>query len=179
MADPSTCPPLTPSSIRTAYTKINPYIHKTPLLTSTSLNAIASSPDPSAFLSENPPTTFQPQSRSHNRVDGHSDATPRFRLWFKCENFQKIGAFKARGAFHAVCRLVEELGIEEVRRRGVVTHSSGKRFVFSLEIAIAVFLVSCCSRMWCNGMSWWLSISVGVPRKENGHLQDVIVPKKC
>jgi threonine dehydratase len=51
--------------------------------------------------------------------------TPRFRLFFKCENFQKIGAFKARGAFHAIARLVEEMGIEEVRRRGVVTHSSG------------------------------------------------------
>ncbi|KAI2004083.1 hypothetical protein LOZ49_006000 [Ophidiomyces ophidiicola] len=40
-------------------------------------------------------------------------------------NFQKIGAFKARGAFHAVLRLCESLGVDAVRARGVVTHSSG------------------------------------------------------
>ncbi|RMZ82185.1 hypothetical protein DV738_g1800, partial [Chaetothyriales sp. CBS 135597] len=43
----------------------------------------------------------------------------------KKANFQKIGAFKPRGAFHATVRLIETLGLEEVRRRGVVTHSSG------------------------------------------------------
>jgi threonine dehydratase len=41
-------------------------------------------------------------------------------LFFKCENFQKIGAFKARGATNAV------LSLDEVTaRRGVATHSSG------------------------------------------------------
>ena len=42
------------------------------------------------------------------------------RLYFKCENFQKVGAFKARGATNAVF----SLGDEEAAR-GVVTHSSG------------------------------------------------------
>jgi threonine dehydratase len=41
-------------------------------------------------------------------------------LYFKCENFQKCGAFKARGASNAVFALPDE-----VARRGVVTHSSG------------------------------------------------------
>jgi threonine dehydratase len=41
-------------------------------------------------------------------------------LFFKCENFQKIGAFKARGATNAVFALDEETA-----RRGVATHSSG------------------------------------------------------
>ncbi len=41
-------------------------------------------------------------------------------LFFKCENFQRAGAFKFRGAFHAVSRLSEEEA-----RRGVATHSSG------------------------------------------------------
>ena len=41
-------------------------------------------------------------------------------LFFKCENLQKIGAFKARGACNAVLMLDEETA-----RRGVVTHSSG------------------------------------------------------
>ena len=119
MADPSTCPPLIPSSITTAYRKITPHIHKTPVITSRSLDAIASSPDPAAFLTENPPT-FSDVAASVN-----GETTPKFRLHFKCENFQKIGAFKARGAFHAVTRLIDEMGVEEVRRRGVVTHSSG------------------------------------------------------
>jgi threonine dehydratase len=41
-------------------------------------------------------------------------------VWFKCENFQKVGAFKARGAFNAVLSLSDD----EVRS-GVCTHSSG------------------------------------------------------
>ncbi len=41
-------------------------------------------------------------------------------IFFKCENFQKVGAFKFRGACNAVCRLSDE-----VAARGVVTHSSG------------------------------------------------------
>jgi threonine dehydratase len=42
------------------------------------------------------------------------------KLFFKCENFQEIGAFKARGATNAVFALDEETA-----RRGVATHSSG------------------------------------------------------
>ena len=41
-------------------------------------------------------------------------------LFFKCENFQKMGAFKIRGATNAILKLSEE-----ERRSGVVTHSSG------------------------------------------------------
>jgi len=41
-------------------------------------------------------------------------------LFFKCENFQKVGAFKARGATNAVFTLDDETA-----RRGVATHSSG------------------------------------------------------
>jgi threonine dehydratase len=41
-------------------------------------------------------------------------------LFFKCENFQKVGAFKFRGATNAVLSLTEE-----EKHRGVVTHSSG------------------------------------------------------
>ena len=41
-------------------------------------------------------------------------------LFFKCENFQKIGAFKARGATNAIFLLSDEEA-----KRGVVTHSSG------------------------------------------------------
>jgi threonine dehydratase len=41
-------------------------------------------------------------------------------LFFKCENFQKVGAFKARGATNAVFALDDETA-----GRGVATHSSG------------------------------------------------------
>ena len=41
-------------------------------------------------------------------------------LYFKCENFQKVGAFKARGAMNAVLSLSEQ-----ELSKGVCTHSSG------------------------------------------------------
>jgi len=51
-----------------------------------------------------------------SRLDQASGAS----LFFKCENFQKIGAFKARGATNAVFALYDATA-----RRGVATHSSG------------------------------------------------------
>ena len=48
------------------------------------------------------------------------DAASGASLFFKCENFQKVGAFKARGATNAVFALDEETA-----KRGVATHSSG------------------------------------------------------
>lgn len=50
-------------------------------------------------------------------------------LFFKCENFQKMGAFKMRGAVNAVLNLSEEK-----RKKGVVTHSSGN-FAQALSLA--------------------------------------------
>src|SRR6266540_6732599 len=50
------------------------------------------------------------------RLDEASGAS----LFFKCENFQKIGVFKARGATNAVFALDDATA-----RRGVATHSSG------------------------------------------------------
>ncbi len=41
-------------------------------------------------------------------------------IFFKCENFQRIGAFKFRGAYNAITQLSSE-----ERKRGVITHSSG------------------------------------------------------
>jgi threonine dehydratase len=73
------------AAIRAAHRRIEPYIHRTPLLTS-------------AYLDQ--------------RCGG--------RLFFKAENFQKVGAFKFRGATNAVFSLPEDEAA-----RGVVTHSSG------------------------------------------------------
>ncbi|TRO64107.1 pyridoxal-phosphate dependent enzyme [Christiangramia sabulilitoris] len=50
-------------------------------------------------------------------------------LFFKCENFQKMGAFKMRGATNAILNLTEEQ-----KNKGVVTHSSGN-FAQALSLA--------------------------------------------
>ncbi len=50
-------------------------------------------------------------------------------LYFKCENFQKMGAFKMRGAIHAIQNLSEQQ-----KASGVVTHSSGN---FGQAVALA------------------------------------------
>src|SRR6476659_4387224 len=68
---------------------------------------------------------------AHQRIRPYIHRTPvltnswlndacRAALFFKCENFQKIGAFKARGATNAVFSLDDTAA-----RRGVATHSSG------------------------------------------------------
>lgn len=51
------------------------------------------------------------------------------KLYFKCENFQKMGAFKMRGATNAIMQLSDEQ-----RSNGVVTHSSGN-FAQALSLA--------------------------------------------
>ncbi|MCO4820886.1 MAG: pyridoxal-phosphate dependent enzyme [Flavobacteriaceae bacterium] len=50
-------------------------------------------------------------------------------VFFKCENFQKMGAFKMRGATNAIMQLSEAQ-----RERGVVTHSSGN---FAQAVSLA------------------------------------------
>ncbi|HSP12881.1 MAG TPA: pyridoxal-phosphate dependent enzyme [Salegentibacter sp.] len=50
-------------------------------------------------------------------------------VFFKCENFQRAGAFKMRGAVTAILNLDEE-----IRKKGVVTHSSGN---FAQAVSLA------------------------------------------
>jgi threonine dehydratase len=68
---------------------------------------------------------------AHERIYPHVHRTPVLTsarldevngasLFFKCENFQKVGAFKARGATNAVFSLGDTIA-----QRGVATHSSG------------------------------------------------------
>lgn len=104
--------PLTRASVEAAHALIKPHIHRTPVLTNTTLSNLASTPQ-------------TPDALKGTQWEGQEPAKPKFILFFKCENFQRIGAFKVRGAFHAVIRLIEEQGLENVRKKGVVTHSSG------------------------------------------------------
>ena len=73
------------ADVRAATARIAPYAKKTPVMTSSAVDALA----------------------------GRS-------LFFKCEMFQKVGAFKFRGACNAVMKMPES-----VAKAGVVTHSSG------------------------------------------------------
>jgi threonine dehydratase len=59
------------------------------------------------------------------------------RVFFKCENFQKVGAFKARGAVNAVLTLGEPDA-----RRGIITHSSGNHAA-AVAYAAAIRGVDC------------------------------------
>jgi len=71
--------------VETAKIRIKPYVHRTPVLTSSYFNNLTGA-----------------------------------ELFFKCENFQKAGVFKARGASNAVFGLSDEQAA-----KGVCTHSSG------------------------------------------------------
>ncbi|MFT6104223.1 MAG: threonine dehydratase, partial [Paracoccaceae bacterium] len=77
-----------------AHERIKPYIHRTPVLTSSYFNELTGA-----------------------------------ELFFKCENFQKAGAFKVRGASNAVFGLSEDM-----LEKGVATHSSGNH---ALSLAYA------------------------------------------
>lgn len=68
---------------------------------------------------------------AHKRIAGYVHRTPVMKssglnemagceLFFKCENFQNIGAFKARGAMNAALLLSAE-----EKAKGIATHSSG------------------------------------------------------
>ena len=73
------------ADVRTAAARIAGYVHRTPLATSSTL-----------------------------------DAELDLAAVFKCENLQKVGAFKARGATNAVLALDDATAA-----KGVLTHSSG------------------------------------------------------
>lgn len=116
MADLATCPPLTRASVVEAHSVVKPYVHYTPVVTNATLTAMASTPRTEEEL-------------KGTAWAGRTPARPTMRLFFKCENLQRTGAFKIRGAFHALERLQREPGWKEGggMERGVVTHSSGKR----------------------------------------------------
>lgn len=76
----------------------------------------------------------------HNRIKPYIHKTPVLKsrllneivsaqLFFKCENFQRMGAYKMRGATNAILLLSEK-----ERAKGVVTHSSGN-FAQALSLA--------------------------------------------
>ncbi|PHM61535.1 threo-3-hydroxy-L-aspartate ammonia-lyase [Xenorhabdus ishibashii] len=85
--------------IHEAHSRIKPYINKTPVFTSTTVNKL-----------------FDAQ------------------VYFKCENYQKMGAFKFRGAMNALCQFSDEQ-----RKAGVIAFSSGNH---AQAIALAAKLLN-------------------------------------
>ncbi len=98
-------------AIIAAHARICPRIHRTPILTSTSLNAMTGA-----------------------------------QLYFKCENLQKTGSFKIRGASNAILSLTEK----EVAK-GIVTQSSGNH-----GAAVA------CAAAW-RGVPAWIVMPKNAP----------------
>ena len=90
-------------AIVTAHARVAPRIHRTPVLTSLSLNAMTGA-----------------------------------QLFFKCENLQKTGSFKIRGASNAILSLTDA-----AVARGIVTQSSGNH-----GAAVA------CAAAWRGAPSW-------------------------
>ena len=75
--------------------------------------------------------TYDDVAAAAERLEGHAHRTPVLRsrtanaalgaqLFFKCENFQRMGAFKFRGGYNALARFSREQ-----RRRGALAFSSG------------------------------------------------------
>ncbi|MFX1408439.1 MAG: pyridoxal-phosphate dependent enzyme, partial [Promethearchaeota archaeon] len=65
-------------------------------------------------------------SRTLNRITGAD-------VYFKCENFQRVGAFKFRGAYNALSQLSDD-----EKKRGIITHSSGNH---AQAVALAASLL--------------------------------------
>lgn len=74
---------------------------------------------------------FEQLNAAKKRLKGYSNITPIMSsrtlnrmvgadVYFKCENFQRTGAFKFRGAFNSISQLSEE-----AKAHGIITHSSG------------------------------------------------------
>ncbi|OAI60651.1 serine dehydratase [Ralstonia solanacearum] len=77
------------------------------------------------------PITYDDVVAAHARLQGQAHRTPVLtsttanaltgaELFFKCENFQRMGAFKFRGAYNALSQFTPEQ-----RKAGVITFSSG------------------------------------------------------
>ena len=97
--------------ILTAHARIAPRIHRTPVLTSSSLNAMTGT-----------------------------------QLFFKCENLQKTGSFKIRGASNAILSITEKEAA-----KGIVTQSSGNH-----GAAVA------CAAAW-RGIPAWIVMPRNAP----------------
>ncbi|WP_457558197.1 threonine ammonia-lyase [Candidatus Harpocratesius sp.] len=89
--------------------------------------------------------TYQKIQQAYQRIKSEINHTPVMtsrmlnkelgaEIYFKCENYQRIGAFKFRGAFNAISQLSPEQ-----KKLGVITHSSGNH---AQAVALAASLLN-------------------------------------
>jgi threonine dehydratase len=109
--EPANYQPPSWESILAAHVRIAPRIHRTPVLTSSSLNAVTGA-----------------------------------QLFFKCENLQKTGSFKIRGASNAILSMTNQEAA-----KGIVTQSSGNH-----GAAVA------CAAAW-RGVPAWIVMPKNAP----------------
>ena len=131
--------PLTFDDVEAAHARIQHFVHRTPVLTSQSLDSMLAA-----------------------------------HLFFKCENFQRTGAFKVRGAFNAVLSLAEEQ-----IARGVTTSSSGNQAaalslaakVRGVRAYVAMPRIAVSSKVEAvrryGGEIIWVESSAGVPTSDD------------
>ena len=111
------------------------------------------------------PTKIELQE-AFNRIEEHIHCTPVLhsslindfagaQLYFKCENFQKVGAFKYRGATNAILQLTDEQ-----KERGVATHSSGNH---AQALALAAKN---------NGLQAYIVMPTNAPKVKSNAVQD-------
>lgn len=93
-------------AVKQAHERISSYIYQTPVLTS-------------HLIDEHVTRCLQGTYDDVKRCDVLR-RPGKLRLFFKCENFQKVGAFKSRGAFYNVMSIDDDVAV-----KGVCTHSSG------------------------------------------------------
>jgi len=88
--------------------------------------------------------SFQGIEEAYNRISNVVNKTPvmtsrtlnqliKANIFFKCENFQRVGAFKFRGAYNAISMLSENQ-----KKKGIITHSSGNH---AQAVALAASLL--------------------------------------
>ncbi len=102
--------PVLPIDVAEAASRVGKHAHRTPLLTSTGIDKIAS-------------------MKVKSNMKGKDNVN--IKLFFKCENFQRVGAFKFRGAVNSIA--------QESNADHVVTHSSGNH---AQAVALAARLMS-------------------------------------
>ncbi|KAH8079974.1 tryptophan synthase beta subunit-like PLP-dependent enzyme [Filobasidium floriforme] len=117
--------------IQEAYKRLQPVVNRTPLLTSRTLNERATQAFRLACQGRGGDDGKTRIIQDSNDVQGGTDHQDvKIEVALKCENFQKVGAFKYRGASNALLKHIDKLrsgsdSNQDPKELWVFTHSSG------------------------------------------------------
>ncbi len=105
------------ASVAQAHSLISSQVVRTPVLTSTALSDLASKPE---------------------KLNPTREASLRIKLFFRCENLQKAGSFKIRGATHVLAKLDDAC-----LKKGLVSHSTGKSSRLIVDMSCTYAIIAC------------------------------------